>query len=110
MISLRSHSPTGRITQAAHFIGFVSELITADLAGQVSAAFTAGLKWVQLPQQPLLSLLVALVSLMVRSRKVEELTNILLSLTVQAHLQEAMTTKEILRLCSCVLSAFRVSK
>jgi hypothetical protein len=101
---MMSHSSAGHITQAAHFIGFVSQSITADLAGQVFAASAADLKWVQLPQQPPLLFLVALMPLMVKGRKNEELTNILFSLTVQAHLQEATTTKEIHRLCSCVLS------
>jgi hypothetical protein len=104
MMSLTSHSPAGYITQAAHFVGFVSKSITAELAGQVFATFAADLKWVRLPQQPLLSFLVALVPLMVKGRKVEESANFLLSLTVQAHLQEATTAEEIHKLWSCALS------
>jgi hypothetical protein len=66
MMLLTSHSPASHITQTAHFTVFVSQSMTADLAGQVFSAVAADLKWVRLPQQPLLSFLVALVPLMAR--------------------------------------------
>jgi hypothetical protein len=42
MMLLTSHSPAGHITEAGRFIRFVSQSITADLIGQMFAAFRSG--------------------------------------------------------------------
>ncbi|OHS96820.1 hypothetical protein TRFO_09703 [Tritrichomonas foetus] len=84
MMSLTSHSPSGYVTQASHFINFASKNITSKLAASVFQIFASNFKKMLDFQQQLLLMLATFLKLFVVECPVDKAVTILLRLTAQS--------------------------
>lgn len=80
-MAITSHSPSGFMTQASHFVAFASQAVKPELAREFFSLFASDLTRMEQPQNPILSSIFAFIPVILKDYNPQEVFTTALKLT-----------------------------
>ena len=107
VMAITSHSPSGFMTQASHFVSFASQSVKPELAREFFSIFANDLSKMEQPQNPILSSIFAFVPVIIKDCNPQEVVTTALKLTTCCKLDEASTSSAVSRLWQALFDNFK---
>lgn len=107
VMATTSHSPSGFITQAAHFIAFAAKSVTPEIARKFFKVFADDFAQIEQSQNPLLASIYQFVPVILDGCVATEVVSSALHLTAHCKLAEASTAAEVTKLWHAIFENFK---
>ena len=107
VMAMTSHTPSGFITQASHFINFASQSVTPEVARSFFTVFADDLGKLEQPQNPILNSIFSFVNVILDNCVPAEVVTTALKLTTHCKLDEASTAAAVTRLWQSIFEIFK---
>lgn len=110
VMATTSHSPSGFITQAAHFVNFASKAVTPQIAREFFKIFADDFDKIEQSQNPLLSSIYEFIPVILEGCEATEVLSAALHLTSHCKLNESSTAAEVTKLWHAIFENFKQNK